>query len=445
VDADSHGRAAANVQWGTRTETGWRTSFWASGQHAPGSVSFAGRSDWDNQDDRAAGAAALLAVEGGAELSLDINAYNGVGGTIGTVARAPARQQLRIAQREFGSHLSVPQDDAGQIEFAMYLQDIRMTTTGGVDRRQRTEEVSVQDFWRLGSHELLAGASVHTDSISSLAPTPGATAVPTEQQRLQVYAQDEWRFADNRGSVLVGAQAQRLFTNAFIDNLYAGTLRLRWSATPALSLWASLSRSGTLANGTEALRIPSVEAGLRWQASREFQANAAVFEQRFGSYRVPTTVPPVPNTPLLDTKLRVRGLEADVRWQPTPQWNLESAIALQRAHFDIDGPGRSILATEAGYFGAAPRNTFKSRLLYQADDRRSFEIALRARPALDIGFSPGRGIVDLAYRHQLSKGVEFGTALKQANHDELVEFTRPNLPFSSIERRTLGLWLSWGV
>ena len=448
VDVDSSGRAAANLQWGTRTASGWKTSFWASGSHLPGSNDLVrGRRDWDNQETRAAGATATLSVDGGAEVSFDANAYNGVGASIAAVARIPTRQELHVAQREFGTRLSIPQARDGRLEIAAYLQDADSTTFVGSDNHRRTGELSAQNFLRLGSHELLVGGSLHTDSITSLAATPGAVAVQTDTERLQAFAQDEWRFAESRGSVVLGAQAQRMFRTGFVDNLYATTLRLRWSATPDLSLWGSLSRSETLANGSQNLQIPSVEAGLRWKASSELQVNAAVYEQRFGSYQVPITTPPTATTPLLDTRLRVRGLEADAHWQPSPQWSLDGSIDLVRAQFSFDSAARSPLATEVNYFGTQPRNAFKARVLYQVDDRRSVELGLRARPTLaaSLAPSPGRGVIDLAYRHRLSKGVEFGTALKQANHDRVEGFRRPSIPFSYMERRTLAMWMSWGV
>jgi hypothetical protein len=342
VDVDSSGRAAANLQWGTRTASGWKTSFWASGSHLPGSNDLVrGRRDWDNQETRAAGATATLSVDGGAEVSFDANAYNGVGASIAAVARVPTRQELHVAQREFGTRLSIPQARDGRLEIAAYLQDADSTTFVGSDNHRRTAELSAQNFLRLGSHELLVGGSLHTDSITSLAATPGAVAVQTDTERLQAFAQDEWRFAESRGSVVLGAQAQRMFRTGFVDNLYATTLRLRWSATPDLSLWGSLSRSETLANGSQNLQIPSVEAGLRWKASSELQVNAAVYEQRFGSYQVPITTPPTATTPLLDTRLRVRGLEADAHWQPSPQWSLDGSIDLVRAQFSFDSAARS--------------------------------------------------------------------------------------------------------
>jgi outer membrane receptor protein involved in Fe transport len=448
VDVDSSGRAAANVQWGTRTTSGWRTSFWATGSHLPGSSELVrGRRDWDNQEDRAAGANATLSVEGGAEVSFDVNAYNGVGASIAAVARVPNRLELHVAQREFGTRLSIPQAHDGRLDIAAYLQDLDMTTFGGSDNHRRTAELSVQNFLRLGQHDLLVGGSAHTDSITTLASAPGATPVLTDTERLQAFIQDEWRFAENRGAVVLGAQSQRVFRSGFVDNLYATTLRLRWAATPDLSLWGSLSRSETLANGTQDLQIPSAEAGLRWKASRELQVNSTVYEQRFGRYQVPITTPPTPTTPQLDVRLRVRGFETDVRWQPAPQWSIDASIDLVRAEFYFDDARRSPLATEVNYFGTQPRNAFKSRVLYQIDDRRSFEVALRARPTLSAALVPsqGRGVIDLAYRHQVSKGVEFGTALKQANHDTLDGLRRPSIPFSYVERRTLAMWMSWGV
>lgn len=448
VDVDSNGRAAANLQWGTRTASGWKTSFWASGSHQPGSSEFVrGRRDWDNQENRAAGAKATLSVEGGAEVSFDVSASTGVGASIFAVARVPNRLELHVAQREFGTRLSIPQARDGRLELAGYVQDADMTTFGGTENHRRTIELSAQNFLRLGSHELLAGGSVNTDSITSRAAALDAVAVPTDTDRLQAFVQDEWRFAENRGSVVLGAQAQRVFRAGFVDNLYATTLRLRWAATPDLSLWSSLSHSETLANGTQDLQIPSIEAGLRWKASRELQVNATVYEQRFGSYQVPVTTPVTPTTPLMDTRLRVRGFEADARWQPSPQWSLDGSIDLVRAEFSFDSAARSPLATEVNYFGTQPRNAFKARVTYQIDDRRSFEAGLRARPTLAASQvpSPGRGVIDLAYRHRLSKGVEFGTALKQANHDTVDGFRRPSIPFSYLERRTLAMWMSWGV
>jgi outer membrane receptor protein involved in Fe transport len=448
VDVDSNGSAAANVQWGTRTATGWRTSFWATGAHQPGSPDLVrGRRDWDNQEDRAAGASAALSIDGGAEVTFDINAYNGVGASILAVARVPSRQEFRVTQREFGTRLSIPQAHDGRLEIAGYLQEAGSTTIGGNDNHRRSVEVSVQNFLRLGPHELLAGGSVHTDSTSAQPSVPGSASVLADQERLQAYVQDEWRFAENRGSVLVGAQAQRLFSSALVDNLYATTLRLRWAASPDLSLWAGVSRSETLANGTRDLQIPSFETGLRWKPVRELQVNASVFEQRYGSFQVPVTMPFTATTPRIDTRLRVRGLETDARWQATPSWNLDASMTLVRAEFDFDGSARSPLATEVNYFGTQPRNAFKGRVLYQIDDLRSFEVALRARSTLAASLvpSPGRGVIDLAYRHQLSKGVEFGTALKQANHDTVQGLRRPSIPFSYDERRTLAMWMSWGV
>jgi outer membrane receptor protein involved in Fe transport len=209
VDVDSNGRAAANLQWGTRTASGWKTSFWASGSHQPGSSEFVrGRRDWDNQENRAAGAKATLSVEGGAEVSFDVSASTGVGASIFAVARVPNRLELHVAQREFGTRLSIPQARDGRLELAGYVQDADMTTFGGTENHRRTIELSAQDFLRLGSHELLAGGSVNTDSITSRAAALDAVAVPTDTDRLQAFVQDEWRFAENRGSVVLGAQAQ---------------------------------------------------------------------------------------------------------------------------------------------------------------------------------------------------------------------------------------------
>jgi len=445
VDVDSKGRQAAAAQWGMRTPSGWSNSFWIAGNHQPGTDSFAGRDDWDNVDERSIDATARLAVDGGSEATFNLNTYDGVGGSSATVGRAVLRREQRTVHREASARLTVPQADGGQVEVAGYTQDIKVLTEGGGRSTRRNNDVSGRRFWRLGAHDVMAGGSVHSTSA-----TRGA-AVTTEEQDLQVYAQDEWHFGDDRGALIVGAQAQREFTSSDVDNIYAATLRLRWAATPQLSLWAGLSRSGTSPNGGQKLDIPSFETGLRWRAGPGLQVNAAVFEQRFASLQVSNSagpgqpVPPGPPVPPLDTRLRVHGAEADLHWQAAPRCRVDASFAAIRARFDIAGNRSSPLATEAGYFGATPRNTLKARALYEIDERQSVELGLRARSNLDFGSSPGRGVLDLAWRHRLPDAVELGVAIKQLNHDSLPDFRPANTPFAYREVRTLALWLSWGV
>jgi outer membrane receptor protein involved in Fe transport len=445
VDVDSNGRQAVAAQWGTRTPSGWSNSFWIAGNHQPGTDTFAGRDDWDNVDERSVDATARLTVDGGSEATFNITTYDGVGGSSATVGRAVLRREQRTVHREASARLAVPQADGGQVEVAGYTQDIKVLSEVGGWSTRRNNDVSGRRFWRLGAHDVMAGGSVHGTSA-----TRGA-AVTTEEQDLQVYAQDEWHFGDNRGALIVGAQAQREFTRKDIDNIYAATLRLRWAATPELSLWAGLSRSGTSPNGGQKLDIPSFETGLRWRASPGLQVNAALFEQRFASLQVSTVTgpgqpPPGPSAPPLDTRLRVHGAEADLHWQATPRCKVDASFAAIRARFHIAGNRSSPLATEAGYFGATPRNTLKARALYEIDEKQSVELGLRARSNLDVGFSPGRGVLDLAWRHRLPETVELGVAIKQLNHDSLPDFRPPgNTPFAYREVRTLALWLSWGL
>lgn len=447
VDADSAGRLGVAAQWGTRTGSGWSTSFWANGQHMPGSDTFAGRRDWDNLDDRAAGATARLAVEGGTEVVFDVNAYNGINGSSAQSGRATVRREQRSTQREASARLTVPQPQDGRLELTGYLQRTSLITIGGSENSQQVGDLSGQRFWRLGSNDVIAGAGLHSVSAYRAGTGPGGSnaASSTEEQRVQVFAQDEWHFADNRGALIAGAQAQRYFRGASADSLYAGTLRLRWSVSPDLSLWGSLSRSGTTTSSGQDIDIPSFETGLRWRASRDLQLNAGVFEQRFGGLQVSSPAPGGQVAATLDTQLRVHGYETDVRWQASERWSLDGSLTVLRAHFDIDGPGSSPLATEEGYLGASPHKAFKARALYQLDDRRSVELALQARSALAVGSSPGRGVLDLTYRQRVSPRVEFGSALRQLNHDSLPNFKPPNTPFPYREVRTLAMWVAWGV
>lgn len=452
VDADSSGRLAVGAQWGTRSDSGWSTAFWVSGQHQPGSDIFAGRRDWDNQEDRALDATARLTAEGGAEVVFDVNAYNGIGGANANVGRAVVRREGHSTQREWSARMSVPQPQDGRLELAGYAQEMKTGAVGGgVETDRRNVDLSGQRFWRFGAHDVIAGGSVRSTWTTRSGAAGGgggggggAEPGETASQLMQVFGQDEWHFADNQGAVIVGAQGQRLFRATDVDNIYAATLRLRWSATPALSLWAGLSRSGTSPDGGQELTIPSIETGLRWKASSSLQVNAAVFEQRVTSLQVPAALGPT-TLPPLDTKLRVRGAEADVHWQATQRWDVEASFTVLRAHFDIADTRSSPLATEEGYFGATPDRTFKARALYRMNDRQSVELGLRARSNLNVGFSPGRGVLDLAYRQQLPGHVEFGSAIQQLNHDSLPSFRPPNTPFPYREVRTLAMWLAWGV
>ncbi|WP_162249282.1 MULTISPECIES: TonB-dependent siderophore receptor [unclassified Rhizobacter] len=451
VDADSNGRRAAAAQWGMRSASGWSTSFWIAGNHQPGTDTFAGRDDWDNVDGRSLDATARLAVEGGSEAAFNINTYDDAGGSSAIVGRANVRREQRTAQREASTRLTVPQADSGQIELAGYVQDIKVRTEGGGQSARRNNDLSGRRFWRLGAHDAMAGGSVHTTVVRRTAGATGLTT-ETQEQDLQVYAQDEWHFGGDRGALIVGAQAQREFTDTQVDNIYATTLRLRWAATPDLSLWAGLSRSGTSPNGGQKLDIPSFETGLRWHASPGLQVNGVVFEQRFSSLSVPVATggpgqpPPGPGSPPpLDTRLRVHGIEGDLHWQAMPRVKLDASFTALRARFDIADNRTATLATEAGYFGATPRNSFKARALYEIDERQSVEVGLRARSDLNFGASPGRGVLDLVWRHRLPQSVELGVALKQLNHDSLPDFRPNNSPFAYREVRTLALWLSWGV
>lgn len=449
VDVDSNGRRAAAAQWGTRSASGWSSSFWASGSHQPGTDRFAGRDDWDNVDARAIDATARLLADGGREAVFNLNTYDDTGGSAGTVGRNILRREQRTRQREASARLTLPQAD-GEIEMAGYLQDIKVLTEGGGQTTRRNNDVSGRRFWRLGGHDVIVGGSVHTVDATRTAGATGLTTA-TQEHDLQLYVQDEWHFSGNRGALIVGAQAQREFTDA-ADNIYATTLRLRWAATPDLSLWAGLSRSGTSPNGGQKLDIPSFETGLRWRASPGLQVNAVVFEQRFASLQVPVNPtgpgqqpPPGAAPPPLDTQLRVHGIEGDVRWQVLPRVKLDASFTALRARFDIADNRTGALATEAGYFGATPRNAFKARALYEIDERQSVELGLRARSNLNFGNSPGRGVLDLVWRHRLPSSVELGVAARQLNHDSLPDFRPNSTTFAYREVRTLAVWLAWGV
>lgn len=446
VDAERGGRAAALVQWGSGAPSAWDRSFWAGSEHVAGSDRFAGRDDWDALTAHQAGARARLRGEHGSEAVFDLNLFHGTGGSSAGAAGRGVRRETRFSQREWAARLAVPQPDNDQWQLSGFLQTVHSETDGQTDSDTKVAKLTLQRDWHGDRHDLIAGAGLQ-GSTTVVGGQGTAARRLDEAEVLQAYAQDEWHFAERRVTLIAGAQVQRFFNPTGIANVTSSALRLRATASPSLSWWAALSRSETpLVQGTGVVAIPAVEGGLRWQPGPRLQLNATAFEQRMDSLHLGSQPSPgrPANPATLDIDLKVRGVEADVRWQASSRWSVDASLTLVRARFSNLRTTTAIPPDESRYLGAFPRNAFKARAVYQANERQSFEAGLRARSELPVGASAGRGIVDIAWRQRLPGRTEFGVALKQLNHDRLPGFAPPNATYPFVERRTAALWLAWG-
>lgn len=447
IDADRGGRASALVQWGSGAATTWGRSLWAGSEHVDGSDRFAGRDDWDALTAHLAGARARVRGDHGAEAVFDLNLFDGTGGSgVGPSGRG-VRRETRFSQHEWSARLAVPQPDNAQWQVSGFLQTVHSETDAQADSDTKIGKLALQRNWQGGVHDLIAGASLQSNVTAAGGQGANAQRVD-EAQVLQAYAQDEWHFAERRVALVAGAQVQRFFSDASVVNVTSSALRLRATASPRLSVWAALSRSETpLVQGTGIVAIPAVEGGLRWQPGPRLQLNAAAFEQRISGLHLASQPSPgrAQTTATLDIDLKVHGAEADLRWQATARWSIDAGLSLVRASFSNLRTTTALPPDEGRYLGAFPRNAFKVRAVYQANERQSFEAGLRARSQLPVGASAGRGIVDLAYRQRLPGRTEFGAALKQANHDTLAGFAAPNTTYPYLERRTAALWIAWGL
>ena len=448
VDADTDGRTRAAGSWSSKPAPDGGSSAWAQGSHAPGTQNFRGRDDWDNARSESAGGATRQTLPGGGELVLDLRAYNGAGGNdLRDRSLGARRSDYRVAQREAGARLTQPTADDGQWELSGYLQ--RNTTSLDVQQAARRDvaHVAGQRLWRGREHDVIAGASTQVAWQELLGVSAQPLPLVPQQRVVRAYAQDEWRPGEGSLAIVVGGQAEHYHGDGD-ETVHSEAVRLRWSASPQLTWWSAVSQSGAapgeLTTGGRDLRIPAAEMGMRWLVSPRLQLNAAAFEQHVNGVKLQAMPGGQASTSADDgARLRVRGFESDWHWQPADAWQLDGSMTLLRAKVQRATQG-SVPLSEGTYFGATPRNDLKLRVAYAADERHSFEAALTARSALKAGDgSPGRGVLDLIHRQRLRHGVEFGVALRQANHDRLDDLRTPQQGIQYQQARTLALWVSW--
>jgi hypothetical protein len=185
--------------------------------------------------------------------------------------------------------------------------------------------------------------------------------------------------------------------------------------------------------------VPSLDLGLHWQPAPAWRWNAVLYWQHYrdGMFQA------AGGGPQERTPVTVTGTEIDLRWQPAPAWDLSTALSLVHARVAARDAG-PFTTDESVYLGAVPRRRLTLQASYRVDEKRHIDAAFNARNALPAAQVPGMGRLDLAYRQRLGQQLEWGVALRQANHRELPLYGPSEAGVLRFEsERSLRAWVSW--
>ena len=338
--------------------------------------------------------------------------------------------------------LSAYRDTARRHNLISQTDLVWRTDTGGVGHtllfgfelgRQETRSRRFNGFFQpsdsAGFGVLASSPTIDADIVfrpvnTNAARTP-ANFNETEATIAAIYVQDQIRISD-AFEILAGLRFDRFDLDAVnlnngarfgrTDELVSPRLGLIFRPAPALTLYASYSRSYLPSAGDqftsldltgaalEPERFDNYEVGAKWEPVPGLLATLAVYQLDRTNTRAPG---PTPGTIVLTGAQRSRGIEIGLERNVTDRWQVSAGYALQEAEIS-----RTTAAAPAGRaVPLVPRHQFSMWNRYEVAERLGLGLGLVARSRMYTSISnavtlPGYARLDAAAFFELSEGIE---------------------------------------
>ncbi|MFL6657936.1 MAG: TonB-dependent receptor plug domain-containing protein [Massilia sp.] len=307
-----------------------------------------------------------------------------------------------------------------------------------------------------GAHALVWGANfrntwddvTNTDIIAFL-------PAKTTQRWSSLFAQDEVTLSDTL-RLVAGARVEH---NPYSGSEWLPTLRLAWTAAPAHTLWASASRTVRAPSRLDAdAYIPGhppyilqggpgvrsevatvYELGYRGQPLPKLSYSMTAFHNVYDHLRT-QEVDPSQSFIIFGNLMKgtANGLEMWGNYQVAPAWRLSAGATL--LHESLQIKEGSIDVGAPGITGLNPSSQAQLRSLFNLDESKEIDVALRHVGALKAQAVPAYTALDARFGWRLRKGLELSILGQNLNggHAEYGALeTRAEIG------RTLGVKLVW--
>ena len=311
------------------------------------------------------------------------------------------------------------------------------------EERRRTASIDAQQSFRIGRHDVVAGASAEVTR-DRTAQSPVLYFDPSSRtlSLFSVFAQDDITVV--RGKLWV-SPGLKLLKNSYTGVETHPGLRVRFVPAAGHTLWAATSRAvrlpsrfdrdlrftGTLSRvvvaGSEnfmAETVTAIEGGYRAQLSSRVSFDAAAFSNRYDKLRSQSPGGPIGLATLAnDLNGRSKGLELSLHAQLMPGLRAHASYTRLATSTSVE-PGRTIIGNAVSEFNDPDH---QAALRLYADLPRGFELDAFGRyvSALPHPVVPAYGELDARFGWVSPGGHEIALVGRNLLHGRHPEFNPP--------------------
>ena len=344
-------------------------------------------------------------------------------------------EETRVSGRNVLGRWSRPLA-GGELQVQGYYDRFERTESGGIEDSD-TWDLSVQQAFDVGRHQLVLGAGTRTVQSRFVAAPGGAFLDPVEQTLTlsNLYAQDQIALTDSL-TLTLGAKFE---DNSFTGQELLPNIRLGWERPGGDLVWGAVSRASRTPNRIErGLTLPGFLVGgdfqsetltayeLGWRARPRERVSLSIsaFYNVYDDLRT-VSLNPVTVFPLTLTNFgggETWGVEAWGTYELTPRWRVSAGVSTLNKDLSAD-PGMDISGMVAG--GDDPEYQLLLKSQTQITDRLDLDVRLRAVDRLNLTDTAGYIEADARLGWRLTDALELALVGENLLEDRRIETGDP--------------------
>ncbi|RZJ03375.1 MAG: TonB-dependent receptor [Brevundimonas sp.] len=344
-------------------------------------------------------------------------------------------EETRVSGRNVLGRWSRPLA-GGELQVQGYYDRFERTESGGIEDSD-TWDLSVQQAFDIGRHQLVLGAGTRTVQSRFVAAPGGAFLDPVEQTLTlsNLYAQDQIALTDSL-TLTLGAKFE---DNSFTGQELLPNIRLGWERPGGDLVWGAVSRASRTPNRIErGLTLPGFLVGgdfqsetltayeLGWRARPRERVSLSIsaFYNVYDDLRT-VSLNPVTVFPLTLTNFgggETWGVEAWGTYELTPRWRVSAGVSTLNKDLSAD-PGMDISGMVAG--GDDPEYQLLLKSQNRITDRLDLDVRLRAVDRLNLTDTAGYVEADARLGWRLTDALELALVGENLLEDRRIETGDP--------------------
>ena len=324
----------------------------------------------------------------------------------------------------------------GELQVQAYYDRFERTESGGIEDSD-TWDLSVQQAFDLGRHQLVLGAGTRSVQSRFVAAPGGAFLDPVEQTLTlsNLFAQDQIALTD-RLTLTLGAKFEE---NTFTGQEFLPNIRLAWELPGGDLAWGAISRASRTPNRIErGLTLPgflvggdfqsetltAYELGWRARPRERIAFSISAFYNVYDDLRT-ASLNPVTVFPLTLTNFgggETWGVEAWGGYDVTERWRVSAGVSTLEKDLAAD-PGMDISGLAAG--GDDPGYQLLLKSQTQITDRLDLDVRLREVDRLNLSNTDGYVEADARLGWRLTDALELALVGENLLENRRVETGDP--------------------